>query len=95
MKGISVYVLEFMFTLAKMQKNSTFMWKKFEIWAWSILKVIQAFHTVRILLYIRRFGPVIGSLIGILYFIESKHTFQNINKNSFILLFRKKITFFA
>ena len=32
---------------AKMQDNSNLMWKKFEIWGWSILKAIQAFHTVR------------------------------------------------
>ena len=62
MKEIFAYVLQFVLTLAKMQSNSTLMWKKFEIWGWSILKVIQAFHTVRIALYIGCSGPVVGSL---------------------------------
>ena len=31
----------------------------------------------------------------ILHFIKSKHEFQNINKNAFILFFRNKITFFG
>ena len=62
------YVWNFMLTLAKMQNNSTLMWKKFEIWGWSILKVIQAFHTVRIVLYIGCSGPVVGWLIAIYWF---------------------------
>ena len=35
---------------------------KFEIWGQSILKSIQAFHTVRIVLYIGCCGPVFGYL---------------------------------
>ena len=50
MKEMFAYVWNFMVTLAKMQNNSNSMWKKFEIWGWRILKVIQAFHTVRIVL---------------------------------------------
>ena len=50
MKGILAYVLEFMLTLDKMQKISTLMCKKFEIREQTILKVIQAFRTVRIAL---------------------------------------------
>ena len=38
--------------------------KKFEIWRQSILKVIQAFHTVPIELYIGCSGQVIRSLIA-------------------------------
>ena len=49
-----------MLTLDIMQNNSTLMWKKFEIWSWSILKVIKAFNTVHIVLYIVCSGPVIG-----------------------------------
>ena len=53
-----VYVLEFMLTL----DISTLTWEKLEIYGWSILKVIQAFHTVCLVLYIRCSGPVVGSL---------------------------------
>ena len=55
MKGIFVYVLEFMLTLHKFQNSSSLMRTKFEIWrGQSISKVIQACHTctVRIVLYI-------------------------------------------
>ena len=55
-------------TLAKMQDNSNLMWKMFEIWGWSILKVIQAFHTVRLVLYIGYSGPVVGSLTDSYWF---------------------------
>ena len=61
MKGIFAYVLEFMLTLDKMQNITTLMCKKLEIRGQSILKVLQAFHTVRIVLYIGCSGPVIGS----------------------------------
>ena len=44
MEEIFAYGLEFMLTLAKMQNNSSLMWTKFEIWGWSILKVVQAFN---------------------------------------------------
>ena len=58
MNEIFVYVLEFMLTFDKMQNNSTLMCTKFEISGQSILKVIQAFHTVCIVLYIECSGPV-------------------------------------
>ena len=51
-----------MLNLDKMQNNSTLIWKKFEIWGRSIFKVIQTFHTVRIVLYIGCSAPVIWSL---------------------------------
>ena len=57
MKDIFVYVLEFMLTLDKMPNIS----KKFEIYGQSILKVIQAFNNVRIVLYSGCSDPVIGS----------------------------------
>ena len=68
MKIFLAYVLEFMIASTKMQNNSTLMWKQFEIWGWSILKVIQAFHTVGIVLYIGCSGPVIGSLTATYWF---------------------------
>ena len=37
-----------MLTLDTMQNTCTFICKKFEIWGKSILKVVQAFHTLRI-----------------------------------------------
>ena len=43
MKEISVYVLEIILTSAKMQKDSTLLWKNFENWGQGILKVIQVF----------------------------------------------------
>ena len=46
--GRNFYVLEFMRTLDKMQNTSPLMCTKLEIWAQSILKVIQAFHIVHI-----------------------------------------------
>ena len=49
-----------MLTLNKVQNTSPFI--KFEIWAQSILNVIQAFHTVRIVLYIRCSGAVVEYL---------------------------------
>ena len=58
MKGIFVYVLEFMLTLDEMQNISILMCKKFKIGGQSILNVI---HSVRIVLYIVCSGPVIGS----------------------------------
>ena len=68
MKELFAYVLELMLTLAKMQSNSTLMWKKLEIWGWSILKIIQAFHIVHLVLYIRCSGPVVGSLTATYWF---------------------------
>ena len=56
-----VHVLEFVLNLDKMQTISTLMHKKCEIRKQSILKVIQAFHTVRLVLYIGCYYPVIGS----------------------------------
>ena len=52
MKGIFVYVLEYMLTLAKCEKSSKLRLEH--------LKVFQAFHTVRIVLYIGCSGQVIG-----------------------------------
>ena len=62
MKGIFVYVLEFMLTFDKMQNTSPLLCTNYEIWWQSILKVIQAFHTVRIVLYIGCSGPVVENL---------------------------------
>ena len=53
MKVDSVYVLEFMPTFNKMQNTGHLMCTKFKISGQSILKVIQTFPTVRIVLYIR------------------------------------------
>ena len=52
MREILVNALEFMLTFDKMQNTSPLMCTKFEIWGKSILKVIQAFHTIRTVLYI-------------------------------------------
>ena len=68
MKEIIAYILEFMLILAKMQNNSTLMWKKFEIWDWNILKVIQAFHNVFAVLYIGCSGPVVESSTATCWF---------------------------
>ena len=57
-----------MLTLTKMQNNSTLKWTKFEIWDRTFLKLIQAFHTVRIVLYIGCSGPVVGSLTATYWF---------------------------
>ena len=48
-----------MLTFDKMQNAIPLMCTKFEMWGQSILKVIQAFHTVRIVLYIGCSGPVV------------------------------------
>ena len=62
MKGIFAYVLEFMLTLGNIAKYQYFNVQKVRNpSASSILKVRQAFHTVRIVLYIGCSGPVIGS----------------------------------
>ena len=60
MKECFADVLEFMLNFDKMQ--NTLMYTKFEILGQSILKVIQAFHTVRIVLYIGCSGPVVECL---------------------------------
>ena len=52
MKEIFAYVLKVMLTFHKMQNTNPLMCTKFEIRGQSILEVIQAFHTVRIVLYI-------------------------------------------
>ena len=71
MKSIFVYVLEFMLTVDKMQNISTLMCKNFEILGQSILKVIQAFHTVHI--YIGCSGSVnILILLYPLFCLEKK-----------------------
>ena len=62
MKEIFAYVLEFMLTFNKMKYTSPLMCTKFKIWGQSILEVIQTFHTVRIVLYIGCYGPVVEFL---------------------------------
>ena len=62
MKETFAYVLECMLTFGKMQNTSPLMCTKFKIWRQSVLKVIQAFHTVRIFLYIGCSGPVVECL---------------------------------
>ena len=62
MKEICAYVLEFMLTFDKMQNTNPLMCTKFEIWGKSILEIIQAFHTVRIVLYIGYSSPVVECL---------------------------------
>ena len=56
------YILEFMLTFEKMQNTNPLMCTKFEIWRQGILEVIQALHTVRIVLYIGCFGPGVECL---------------------------------
>ena len=56
------YVLVFMLTFDKMQKTNPLMCSMFEIWGQSILEFIQAFQTVRIVLYIGCSGPVVECL---------------------------------
>ena len=58
-KDIFAYVLEFMLTFDKMQNANPLICTKFEILGQSILEVIQAFHIVRIVLYIGCSGPVV------------------------------------
>ena len=65
MKEMFAYVLEFMLTFDKMQNTNPLMCTKFGIWGQGILEVIhmiQAFHTVRIVLYIGCSGPVVECL---------------------------------
>ena len=45
-----------------MQNNIALKWRKFKIWGLGILKVIQAFNTVRIVLYIVWSGPVVEGI---------------------------------
>ena len=56
------YVLEFMLTFDKMQTTNPLMCTNFEIWGQDILEVIQAFHTVCIVMYIGCSGPVVECL---------------------------------
>ena len=58
-KEIFVYVLECLLSLDKMQTIGNLLYKQFEISEQSILKVIQVFHNVCIVLYIECSGPVI------------------------------------
>ena len=62
MKESFAYVLEFMPTLGKMQDNSTLLLKNSKSEARAFLKVIKAFQTVPIVLYIGCSGPVVRSL---------------------------------
>ena len=57
MKEFFASVLEFMPTVDKMQNTSSLICSKFEIWGQSIFKVIQAFHTICIVLYTGCSGP--------------------------------------
>ena len=56
------YVLKFMLSLDKMQNTSPLMCPSFKILGKSILKDIQAFDTVHIVLYIGSSGPVVECL---------------------------------
>ena len=56
------YVLEFVLSFDKMQNTSPLMCTNCEILGHSILKVIQAVHTVRIVLNIGCSGPVVEFL---------------------------------
>ena len=56
------YVLEFMLTSDKMRITNPLLCTKFEIKGQSFLEVIQAFHTVHIVLYIGCSGPVVECL---------------------------------
>ena len=58
MNRIFAYVLELRLTFDKMQNTKSLMCTKFEIRGQGILEVIQAFHTVRIGMYIGCYGPV-------------------------------------
>ena len=57
MKDFFAYILECMLTFYKMQNISPLMRTNFEILGQSIMKIIQAFHTVCIVLYIGGSGP--------------------------------------
>ena len=58
MKKFFAYVLEFMLTFDQMQNTNLLVCTKFVI----VFEVIQAFHTVRIVLYIGCSGPVVECL---------------------------------
>ena len=62
MKEIFAYVLEFMQTFDNMQNTDPLLCTKFEIVGQGIFDVIQAFHIVRIVLYIGCSGPVVECL---------------------------------
>ena len=62
MEETFAYVLEFILTFDKMQNTNPFICTKFETRGQGILEVIQAFHTVRIVLYIGCSGPVVKCL---------------------------------
>ena len=57
----TVFTLENHCTLSNKRSHRVVI-SKFEIWGQSILEVIQAFHTVRIVLHIRCSGPVVKCL---------------------------------
>ena len=56
------YVLDVMLTFDKMQNTNSLVCTKLEICGQGILEVIQAFHTVRTVLYIGCSGPVVECL---------------------------------
>ena len=62
MKEFFGYGLEFMLTFDKIQDTNPLMYTKFEIRGQSIFEIIQAFHTVRIVLYFGWSGPVVEYL---------------------------------
>ena len=62
MEEVFDYVLEFMLTFDKMQNINPLMCKKFVICGQGVLEVIQAFHTVCIVMHIGCSGPVIECL---------------------------------
>ena len=62
MKEFFSYVLEFMITFDKMQNTIPLMCTNFEIREQNILKVIQSFHTICIILYIGCSDPVVECL---------------------------------
>ena len=72
-----VCVLELMLTLDKMLNISTLMCKKSKS-EQRILKVIQSFHPVCIVLYIRYSGPVIGSSTAYILIIFRPSTTQTL-----------------
>ena len=67
MKGIFVYVMEFMLSIDKMQYISTLNVPKALNLRAEHFERFQAFHTVRIILYIGCSGPVIDCNILILF----------------------------
>ena len=92
------YVLEFMLTFDEMQNTNSLMCTKFEILGQSNFKAIQAFHTVRIVLYIGCSGPVVECLNKIniqnyAYSMKSLNNFQTALASVFEFFFTLKYCF--